>query len=493
MISKRSSPPKLRKLLLLIGMGALTASCRHHQDAVTQPEPASIALSSTFVTFTTTRGAPNPTAQVVSISNGGGGSLTGLVTTISYTGAAPQRWLSVAINSATAPAQLTLAVASGSLAPGNYLATLEVTSQGALNSPQTISVALYVAESLPAAPSSLVLTPIASDEIDLSWTKTGSTESGFHIERCTNQRCTSLVDIGSTGANITTYHNTGLAPQTTYGYRVRAYNAAGNSPYSNVVYAATLPLMVGVPAPSTLMATAVSASQINLSWHDNSPNETGFRIERCAGTGCTGFTEIATVSANVTTYQNTGLAAGTLYSYRVRAYNGGYVSGYTNTASAQTQGVSSRQITIINNMPTSLSIHDVVRLKIASDVNGFGDADLLSDDRYTTCQSLPANYIAPSHAMTFPEAIGANYSVWISIGRWETDAFDCPVSAPWIRTTSFTDPQWNLHYVYAIVNITGHVSGNLDFAVSGSYLNGILVVTVSQAGTPIGTIPFVVQ
>ena len=89
-------------------------------------------------------------------------------------------------------------------------------------------------------------------------------------------------------------------------------------------------------APTTLAAAAVSTSQINLSWTDNATTEDGFRIERCAGAGCTGFAEIATVGANVVSYQNTGLTASTSYSYRVRAFNAGGTSSYTNTATATT-------------------------------------------------------------------------------------------------------------------------------------------------------------
>jgi fibronectin type III domain protein len=89
-------------------------------------------------------------------------------------------------------------------------------------------------------------------------------------------------------------------------------------------------------APTALTAAAVSPSQISLSWTDNATSEDGFRIERCAGVGCTGFAEIATVGANVVSYQNTGLTPSTSYSYRVRAYNTGGASSYTNTATAVT-------------------------------------------------------------------------------------------------------------------------------------------------------------
>ena len=87
-------------------------------------------------------------------------------------------------------------------------------------------------------------------------------------------------------------------------------------------------------APTNLTATAASSSQINLSWTDNSNNETGFKVDRSKNGR--GFTEIATRGADVTTYASTGLAASTTYYYRVRAYNGGGNSGYSNVASATT-------------------------------------------------------------------------------------------------------------------------------------------------------------
>src|SRR4029077_15754288 len=56
----------------------------------------------------------------------------------------------------------------------------------------------------------------------------------------------------------------------------------------------------------------------------------GFRIEQCQGVGCSAFMEIATVGANVTSYQSTGLTLGASYSYQVRAYNAAGTSGYSN-------------------------------------------------------------------------------------------------------------------------------------------------------------------
>jgi hypothetical protein len=88
-------------------------------------------------------------------------------------------------------------------------------------------------------------------------------------------------------------------------------------------------------APTNLRASAATRSRIDLIWTDNSTNESGFKIERCAGAGCTNFAQIATVAANVTGFSNTGLIRSKSYSYRVRAYNGSGDSAYSNAATAK--------------------------------------------------------------------------------------------------------------------------------------------------------------
>ena len=89
-------------------------------------------------------------------------------------------------------------------------------------------------------------------------------------------------------------------------------------------------------APSNLTATAVSTSQINLSWTDNSGDENGFKIERCQGNNCTNFVEIAQVPANTSSYPDSGLLSNTFYRYQVRAFNAAGNSGYSNIARAKT-------------------------------------------------------------------------------------------------------------------------------------------------------------
>jgi hypothetical protein len=90
-------------------------------------------------------------------------------------------------------------------------------------------------------------------------------------------------------------------------------------------------------AASNLAASAVSTSQINLSWTDNSSNELGFRIDRATDSAFTQNVVSVTVSANVTSIQASGLAAGTTYFFRVHSTNNAGDSASSNIASATTQ------------------------------------------------------------------------------------------------------------------------------------------------------------
>jgi hypothetical protein len=86
-------------------------------------------------------------------------------------------------------------------------------------------------------------------------------------------------------------------------------------------------------APNNLQAMALSSNRIDLTWSDISTDESGFRIERSAGGN---FNEIITVSANQTSYSDTGLTPGITYYYRLRSYNSSGVSDYSPVASCTT-------------------------------------------------------------------------------------------------------------------------------------------------------------
>jgi concanavalin A-like lectin/glucanase superfamily protein/fibronectin type III domain protein len=90
-----------------------------------------------------------------------------------------------------------------------------------------------------------------------------------------------------------------------------------------------------VAAPTNLAANAVSSSQLNLQWTDNSSNETEFLIERDTNSNFTSPV-IKNAFTNATSYSDTGLSPSTTYYYRVKARNATDSSGYSNTANATT-------------------------------------------------------------------------------------------------------------------------------------------------------------
>ncbi len=164
----------------------------------------------------------------------------------------------------------------------------------------------------PTTPTALSATAISATQIDLGWT--ASTDNvgvtGYRVERCQGAGCTDFAQVGTPSG--TTYSDTGLTASTTYRYRVRAIDAAGNLGAYSTIATATTPAASGhdgADGAPGLTATAISATRINLAWTASTDNVgvTGYRVERCQGAGCTNFAQVGTPTA--TTYSNTGLAA----------------------------------------------------------------------------------------------------------------------------------------------------------------------------------------
>ena len=185
----------------------------------------------------------------------------------------------------------------------------------------------------PAAPDSLSATAVSFNQVNLSWKDNATNESGFEIERSTGS---GFSWIATVPADYTHYFDSSVVHETTYIYRVRAINAGGALAYSPEVSVTT---PAGPPnAPNTLTAFASSATQITLNWTDDSNNETGFQIER-SNTSGSGFSWIASTSADSASYSDIGLNPGTSYFYRVRAVNNVGPSTYTDEATASTHSL----------------------------------------------------------------------------------------------------------------------------------------------------------
>ncbi len=172
-------------------------------------------------------------------------------------------------------------VTSESLFGNLPLVSPRVTSQGNTKSlPDSDKSYLFLAPS-----ANLTITAIGVNKVSLSWTDNSSDESGFLIERSTDQAFAQNLTVFTVAANVTIFNDTFVLPGTTYYYRVFAFSASGESEPSNVVTAATPASSAVLSGPLTLIVTAVSTNKTDLSWTDNSSDKSGFRIER--STNCT--------------------------------------------------------------------------------------------------------------------------------------------------------------------------------------------------------------
>ncbi|MCZ6530258.1 MAG: S8 family serine peptidase [Chloroflexi bacterium] len=181
----------------------------------------------------------------------------------------------------------------------------------------------------PLAPSGLAGTAAGATQVDLTWTDNSAGETGYEVQRKTGSG--SFTTLANLAANSTSHADTTTTELTTHTYRVRASNSGTNSGFSSEVSVTTPPA-----APTGLTATADSTSAITLTWTDNSAGETGYEIQRKSGGGA--FAAVTTTAANGTSHTDSGLAAGTTFTYQVRATGTGGNSSFSAEASATTQG-----------------------------------------------------------------------------------------------------------------------------------------------------------
>jgi fibronectin type 3 domain-containing protein len=308
-----------------------------------QPALSRIVLSRPDAAFAAPAGGADPAPTQIQITNGGGGTVTGLAATVSYPTGQPQGWLDVRLSDTTAPAALTLSASTGSLPSGTHSAMVRIVSPTATNSPVDVPVTFAIADSPPVAPTGLQATAVSGTQIALNWTASaGPAVARYRIERRAGIGEFAVID--SVAGGVVSYQDTGLAPATSYTYRVQACNSAGCSPYSDVAAATTPQVPPG--SPVDLVAHAAAATRIDLAWTASTGAVLWYRIERRSGSAA--FAVIDSVAGGVTSYQDQTVAAGTHYTFRVAACNAAGCSAYSNEASATTGEVAPGAPTNLN-------------------------------------------------------------------------------------------------------------------------------------------------
>lgn len=174
--------------------------------------------------------------------------------------------------------------------------------------------------SLPAAPTGLAPYRVAYDQVWLQWADNANNETGFSIERTatTTQSWAVVGTAPATSSPTMIYYDQVVAANSTYLYRVRAYNGRGYSAYSNTVTVVTPPDPRPLPA-TNLRLINQSPWHISQQWTDASSNETGFMIDRSTSTGA--FLNIGRAPANNEFFSDWTVQPNTLYTYRVVSYN----------------------------------------------------------------------------------------------------------------------------------------------------------------------------
>ncbi len=197
------------------------------------------------------------------------------------------------------------------------------TPTGSLNSPSNLNAEASITLGIP---------PIII--ADLTWTDNSNDENGFVIERKTGSGVFQIID--SVSANQELYTDWNLADSVEYSYRIAAFNSNSYSGYSNET---TILTPIRIAAPTNLVATANSTTQVSLTWQDNDLQEEGYKIERKTRINGS-YSIIDSVSANVESFTDNSVVPNNVYYYRVYAYISYVNSFYSNEDSASTSSPS---------------------------------------------------------------------------------------------------------------------------------------------------------
>ena len=177
--------------------------------------------------------------------------------------------------------------------------------------------------SIPAAPENLNAVATSPTSIQLTWTDDPTDARGIKVLRSIGDS-NHFVQVAEVNRFMTSYVDKNLTPSTKYFYRLVAFNSLGDSPTTSNTANATTPI-----APSVLQVAATCSSEVDLSWTGTADDH--YHVDR--STDGVNFTTIANLSANVTTYHNTGLAPGNYY-YRVEGFNQNSETALSNVVSA---------------------------------------------------------------------------------------------------------------------------------------------------------------
>ncbi|MEQ1852005.1 MAG: fibronectin type III domain-containing protein [Chthoniobacteraceae bacterium] len=211
-------------------------------------------------------------------------------------------------------------------------------------------------------PTSPFVTALPNGMLLLRWTDAAYSEAGYFVEFSTAMGGPFTL-AGSTVPNVTGFNFlTGLAPATTYYFRVRGFKGTAASPTATTAYTSVVSATTPSPlaAPTTLAVTPISERAVSLSFADNTANNTGYEIEFRLSEGGA-FTYLGEIGDATGASTAPILFPGTAYEFQVRAFyqngaNPRVYSAYSNTAGATTPFNAPTGLTVTPNSETAVNL-----------------------------------------------------------------------------------------------------------------------------------------
>ncbi|MBS1150045.1 MAG: hypothetical protein H6Q89_1743 [Myxococcaceae bacterium] len=181
----------------------------------------------------------------------------------------------------------------------------------------------------------LAASEVNDKSLTLTWRDAANGEVRFSIERSELGEGTGFNQVGTVMPDTTSFRDLSVQPLTSYWYRVVAVFVDGTRTNSNTLKLTTVKQILVPVSPTMFAARGFSETEIELTWQDNSTNETGFELERSATQTGT-YTKVTTAAVDAVKYTDTGLTRDTPYWYRLRSINSAGASPYTLPAGSKT-------------------------------------------------------------------------------------------------------------------------------------------------------------
>lgn len=202
-----------------------------------------------------------------------------------------------------------------------------------------------------ATPTGFAAESATSSSVSLKWDKNANA-SGYEIEQYKGGKWTQIAKINN--SSTVSYNVSGLAADTTYTFRMRAYKTlSSGTAYSDYVRLAAKTQLTNT---DKFVGTAISPTAVKLDWNRND-KVTGYIIEQYKGGK---WTQIAVTKNNTTlTFTVKGLADATPYSFRIKTYKNAdgktNYSGYT-TVKAETPPAAVKKARVTSTTATWITL-----------------------------------------------------------------------------------------------------------------------------------------